>query len=118
MARFSGYVGFEKEQREVEPGIWEPSDYESNGMIEKLYTGDLLKHTRKWQSTTDGSNDDLVLSNRISIVCDNYMFEHWPSIKYVKWNNAYWKVNYVEIKRPRIVLNLGGIWHGFTAETA
>ena len=107
MARFHGKVGFEEAQREEEPGIWIP-----DRMLERPYFGDIKQSKKRWESSPDGSNDNLVLDNRISIVCDAYMAEHWPSIKYVLWNNEYWKVLSAEIKRPRILLTIGGVWNG------
>jgi len=107
MSRFYGAIGFEEDQVETAPGVYEPAR-----ITEKTYTGDLPKHLRRWETTTDGTNDNLTLANRISIVCDNYMTEHWPAIKYVVFNGVKWKVGNAEIKRPRIILTLGGMWNG------
>lgn len=107
MARFYGFVGFEVDEVETEPGIYEPAC-----IVEKPYFGKLVKHYRRWEATQNGTNDNLVLANRISIVCDNYMTDHWPAIKFVVWQNARWKVDSAEIQRPRIILTLGGLWNG------
>lgn len=112
MARFCGIVGFEIEQAEVAPGIWEPT-----GIEERQYFGNIPKNNRKWSSVSNSTNDDLTLSNRISIVCDNYMLNNWPAIKYVKLNGVCWKVDSAEIARPRIILTLGGVWNGVTRES-
>ena len=110
MARFYGKIGFELDQVETEPGVYEPSR-----IVEKSYTGDLPKHLHRWEATPDGTNDNLTLANRISIICDSYMTEHWPAIKYAVFNGVKWKVESAEIKRPRIFLTLGGVWNGHTA---
>lgn len=107
MARFYGAIGFEKDQIETSPGIYNPSK-----IIERSYLGNVLKHLRKWESSADGPNDDLKLANRISIVCDAYMTDHWPAIKYVDWCGKKWKVESVEVAFPRIILTLGGPWNG------
>lgn len=107
MARFYGPIGYEQEQVEVEPGIFNPSV-----MAERNSFGTILRHQRKWNPMNEGVNDDVVLTNRISIVADDYVLEHWPAIRYVRWSGAYWKVLSVEVSRPRVTLNLGGVWNG------
>lgn len=114
MARFCGYVGFDKGEREDpnDPGVWL-----HNQMEERKYFGNILKHNRKWDEG-HSVNDDLNVTNRISIVADDYTFEHCSGIRYVRWMGACWKVVSFEVARPRIVLNLGGVWNGDTARTA
>ena len=107
MARFYGPICYEQEQREDEPGVYQPAI-----MMERNSFGTILRHQRKWNTTNDGTNDDVVLTNRISIVADDYVLDHWPAIRYVKWANACWKVLSVEVSRPRVTLNLGGVWNG------
>lgn len=108
MARFYGMVGFETNQRETEPGIIKPF------MEEKPYYGKVLKNSRRWEGNEQSTNDNVILSNRISIVCDAYMNDHWPTIKYLRWNNVNWAVTSMDIERPRIILTLGGVWNGNT----
>lgn len=110
MSRFYGAIGFELDQRETAPGI-----YESSTVEERNYSGMLHKNFRKFESTANGVNDNMVLENRISIVCDNYMADNWPMIRYAVCNGVKWKVERAEIKRPRIFLTLGGVWNGHTA---
>lgn len=107
MSRYCGKIGFEIGQRETEPGIFEPC-----GIEERAYTGNLPKHFRKWETTQNGTNDNFTLANQISIVCDSYMTDHWPAIKYAEFGGVKWKVESAEIKRPRILLTLGGMWNG------
>ena len=107
MARFYGPIGYELDQEEVSPGIYAPSQ-----MIERFAFGTILKRQRKWDSSTDSTNDDVTTGNRISIVADDYVNAHWPAIKYVKWGDTCWKVSSVEIIRPRVILSLGGVWNG------
>lgn len=107
MARFFGPIGYEQEQHESEPGIWTPS-----GMVERNAFGAVLKRQRKWADSSEGTNDNLEVTNRISIVADDYVNEHWPAIKYVKWADTYWKVVSIDIERPRVILSLGGVWNG------
>ena len=37
---------------------------------------------------------------------------HFFAIRYVKWAGTRWKVDDVEVKRPRLKLTLGGVWNG------
>ena len=108
MARFYGLVGFDRGEKEDpnNPGVWI-----SNCMVEKSYYGDILKHNRKWDSG-ESTNDDLNVTNRISIVADDYAYKYCSGIRYVKWMNACWKVLSFDIAHPRIILNLGGVWNG------
>jgi len=105
MSRFYGPVGFSVEEVETSPGIYNPP------MTERNYFGSVIKHNRQWEPS-DGVNDDLNVTNQISIVADDYSYKHCSGIRYVKWMDAYWKVTSFEISPPRILLNLGGVWNG------
>lgn len=111
MARFYGLVGFDLGEREssVSPGDWV-----SDGMTEKPYYGSVLKHNRRWDNA-ESVNDDLNITNRISIVANDYAFKHLSGIRYVKYMGAAWKVVSFDVERPRLILNLGGAWNGDTA---
>lgn len=103
--KFSGKVGFWEEDVEVSPGIYKPS------CIEKLYTGDVCRDNRRFQSS-DSQNDTFTVNNQISILGDLYAYTNWPSIKYVNWNGIKWKVNSVEVNYPRLTLEIGGVYNG------
>lgn len=104
MARFYGKVGYVK-QEETSPGIWEEISEEKN------YYGDITKAYRR----LDGSkylNDNISVSNNISIVADAYAYNNIFAIRYVIWMGSKWKVTNVEVQRPRLILTLGGIYNG------
>lgn len=103
MARFAGIVGFVKTV-EREGSVWEQEN------IDKPYKGDIVRDARRWEKPTE-VNDNLTISNEITIVADSYMLSNWAFIKYVIWNGVKWKVNYIEINRPRIRLTLGGVYN-------
>lgn len=109
MARYAGFIGYEVDEYEDpnDPGVWIPKK-----MIRRFHTGDLLTHKRKWETSAETTMDGVRLNNKISIVADKYMTDHWPCIKYAELSGVKWKVESVEIKRPRIILDLGGIWNG------
>ena len=57
MAKFYGVIGY-GDTVEVEPGIWEDQ------IVEHEYYGDLIKNTRKLESS-GGINDDINIMNNI-----------------------------------------------------
>lgn len=104
MARFCGRVGY-GETVQTGPGVWE------DVITEKLYYGDVVRNTLKFQEGQSVS-DDLSVNNSISIVADAYANEHIFAIRYVEWAGALWTVNSVEVQSPRLLLRLGGVYNG------
>lgn len=109
--KFYGKVGFWKEDVETSPGVYTPV------IVEHTYIGDVKRDTRRFQQRSE-QNDSFTISNRISILSDLYAQQNWASIRYVLWNDEYWKVTSVEVDFPRIVLDLGGVWNGITVEAS
>ena len=104
MSRFCGIVGFVS-QNPTRPGKYEQF------ADEREYYGDIFRNTRRFESGV-GGNDNLVLNNQISIVADDYAYDHPGDIRYVRWMGACWTVTNVEIQRPRLLLTVGGVYHG------
>lgn len=108
--KFSGSIGFWKKDVEVKPGVFKPD------IIEKSYTGNVLRNIQQFQSAENQQNENLKLNNQISIISDLFMQENWPSIKYVFWKGVKWKVTSVDINNyPRCILQLGGVYNGKSA---
>lgn len=107
MAKFYGKIGY-GESEEKSPGVWE------DNIVEYEYYGDVIKNTRRLQNG-ESVNDDLSVTNSISIVADPYANEHFFAIRYISWAGTLWKVSEVEVQRPRLVLRLGGVYNGPTA---
>lgn len=109
MAKFHGAIGY-GESVETVPGVWEDRN------IERNYYGDVVRNTRK---LTEGEqvNNDLSVSNSISVVADAYANEHFFAIRYIKWAGTRWTVSDVEVQSPRLLLRLGGVYNGPTAST-
>lgn len=103
--KFCGKVGFYEGCEETDLDIYTPK------ILEKSYTGDILRQYQSFQAT-ENQNDELKLSNRISILADPYARDHWSSIRYVVMNGARLKVNSVELSYPRLILEVGGVWNG------
>lgn len=104
MAKFYGIIGY-AESVEVEPGIWEDQ------MTERRYYGDLIRNTRRLQSS-DKVNDDITTSNEISILADPFAYENFHSMRYVEFMGTKWKVVNVDVQYPRLMLSLGGVYNG------
>lgn len=104
MAKFSGAIGYAL-QVESAPGAWIDS------VIEKNYRGDVILDQRRNQPS-DQVNDNINIDNSISIMADAYAYENLGFMKYVVWNNVAWKIQSFSINRPRIVIQIGGIYNG------
>jgi len=104
MGKFYGAIGY-AETSEVARGVYE------NTITEKKYSGDVLRNVKNWQAG-ETLNDDVVLSNKISIIADLFAYENFQTIRYVTWMGASWEVKSIEILRPRIILTIGGVYNG------
>jgi hypothetical protein len=104
MAKFYGKIGF-VETAETTPGIWEPI------VTERNYSGNLERNSRR-RDTPNNINDDLSISNSISIVADPYVMNHFHSMEYVEFSGIKWKISDVEVQYPRLILTIGGEYNG------
>ena len=78
MARYHDKVGFLIFEDDQTTGI------ASSTVVERPYYGEVLDHTRRWDST-EHISDDLVLSNQIKITANDYAYAHMSSIAYARW---------------------------------
>ena len=101
--KWYGSIGF-AELKETTPGVWTPEITEHN------YRGDLVRNTRRLQST-DQVNDDININNQISIVADPYANMNFHTIKYATFMGTKWKVSDIEVQYPRLILSLGGVYN-------
>lgn len=104
--KYSGVVGFWIGEKETTPGVWRGE------IIERPYTGEVIKKNLRWQARSESLTDDLTVSNRISILADIYMLDNWPSVRYVVWNGVKWRVTNVDVSYPRITLDIGEVYNG------
>lgn len=101
--KWYGSIGF-AELKETTPGVWTPE------ITERNYRGDLVRNTRRLQST-DQVNDDININNQISIVADPYANMKFHTIKYATFMGTKWKVSDIEVQYPRLILSLGGVYN-------
>lgn len=104
MAKFSGMIGFATFKTSA-PGVTVEE------ITPKHYRGDLLENSRKLVSG-DQANDNLTVSNRISIVADPYARTNFHAIRYAEFMGSKWKVVNVSVEHPRLILTLGGVYNG------
>lgn len=110
MNKWFGKVGYAI-TKEVEPGLYEPV------IIERQYFGDIIN--TRWQNQNGAEiNDDKKLSKVISIVADQYSYQHCSDIVYVECMNTLWKVTDIEPDNPRLKLTIGGVYNGEQARIA
>lgn len=104
MAKFYGAVGYVET---VETGL----DIFTNVPVERMYRGDIEENGRRLENG-EGVNDDVTITNRVSIVADAYAYQHMHALRYVKWMGVAWKAVSVNAKRPRLIITLGGVYNG------
>lgn len=109
--KFYGIVGYSETVEETgdREGIWM-----QDKIRERRYYGDVLRNTRRWDNNADSTNDNLNINNQISIIADDFAYNHCDALKYVKWMGACWKITNVEVQRPRLILTIGGVYNGPT----
>lgn len=104
MAKYCGKIGFVV-TTEVKPGVWVEQP------IERQYYGDLTSNRRRLQST-ENLNDNIVITNELSIVIDPFAHENFHAIRYAEFMGTKWKVNNIEVQYPRLIMTLGDVYNG------
>jgi hypothetical protein len=108
MAKFFGEVGYgESIEDPSDSGVWVDT------ITEMSYFGDVIRNTRKLESS-ESLNDDITVGNSISIVADDFAIKHFFKIKYIRWSGVLWTVTAVEVKAPRLIMSLGSVYNGPT----
>lgn len=102
MAKWHGIIGYATNE-EIEPGIHDEV------ITEREYSGESYKNNRLLQSS-GGVNDDVNITNQISIVADPYATYHMYDMRYVTFQGRKWKVTNVGEQYPRLILTLGGLY--------
>lgn len=104
MAKWFGIIGY-AETVETSPGVWKEQ------ITKREYFGDLTRNARRLQSA-DNVNDNLEITNTLSIVSDPYAMENFHAMRYAEFMGARWKITNVEVQYPRLLLTLGGVYNG------
>lgn len=104
MNRFCGKVGYGVTV-ETTPGVHEDQ------IVEFEYYGDIVRNSLKFREG-QSVNNDLSVSNSISIVADAFANANFSTVRYVEWMGVLWSVSEVEVQNPRLILRLGGVYNG------
>ena len=104
MAKFYGNIGYVV-TKETVPGVWKEE------VTSRPYYGDITRNVRRIQNA-GVVNDDLVISNTIRVVADPFAMENFHAIRYVEFMGTKWKASDVEVRYPRLVITLGGVYNG------
>lgn len=107
-SKFAGKVGYSIDQHEISPGVIE------DAVLERNYKGDVKRVGIK-SRIGETILPELDITNEFRIVADAFMYQHFSSIRYIKWMGVCWAVRQVDVQRPRLVLRVGGVYHGATA---
>ena len=102
MAKFYGVIGY-AETVETVPGVWQEK------IIERTYYGDFIRNVRRLE-TKNRLNDDINIANEISILADPYANENFHAMRYVEYMGTKWKISSVEVRYPRLILTVGGVY--------
>ena len=104
MAKYFGSVGY-AETVETGPGVFKEQ------IVPRDYYGDIIRNNRRLESS-DQVNDDINVTNQISIVSDPYAIKNFWKIRYATFMGQKWKVKDVSVEFPRLILTLGGLYNG------
>lgn len=104
MAKWYGVIGYD-ETLETRPGVW------MNQITERNYYGDVIRNSRRLQ-TANQLNDNINISNEISIVADPYANQNFHAMRYVEFMGTKWKIENITVQYPRLILSLGGVYNG------
>ena len=104
MAKYYGVIGY-AETVETAPGVYEEQ------ITERNYYGELVRNTRRLQTSGSSVNDNVVVS-KISVIADPFATQNFHAMRYVEFMGAKWKITNVEVRYPRLILTIGGVYNG------
>lgn len=105
MARYTGVIGVRGSATETSPGIFEST------VDELPISGEVRIKPSRWRGG-ELQHNELKANHVISIIAPESTISSWGTILYVTWQGKKWVVTGIEYIRPRINLNLGGLYNG------
>ena len=109
--RYFGKIAFRSTEETI-PGIWEEI------ITERAYYGEVWRQARSLRVDSKDVNDDISVSNQISIVADQFAYNHFQDMIYVEFMGTKWKAQSVEVAAPRMTITLGGEYNGGSGSQA
>lgn len=110
MAKTYVEIGF-AELVETTRGVYEEQ------ITKRNYYGELVRNARKFESSGN-LNDNLNVANELSIVADPFANQNFHKMRYVEFMGAKWKIPNVEVKYPRLILTIGGVYNEQQTQSA
>lgn len=104
MNRAHTTIGFSIQKEDTTDGV--PNGKWVNSITERVYPVDIKNTTARYSSDAK-IMEDLVFTNKLSVLIDPYIHKNYNRIAYATYLGIKWKVNSAEIKNRRIFLNLG-----------
>ena len=105
MAKWFGVIGYGIQQQ-TSPGVYE------DVITQREYSGEVLQNSARWSANSESTNDNLTVSNRISILADPFARDNFHTMRYVTFMGTEWKISSVEVQYPRLILTMGGVYNG------
>lgn len=106
--KWFGQIAFSN-QSEVEPGVWEDEP------VVRDYYGTLNKVSKKNESTAE-INQDIAVTNTLSVIADPFLLDSFQNILYVTFGGAKWKVSSVSVGYPELTLTFGDLYREESTE--
>lgn len=103
--KFSGKAGFRIDDVEIEPGVYEPK------VVVKTIKGDVVSNRYQHQNSDKSTIDNVRITNQLLIVANQFFNEHIANLVYIEFQGVKWKVESFDIRPPRVVVSLGGVYN-------
>lgn len=103
--KFSGKAGFRINDVETEPGVYEPT------IVVKAIKGSVVSNRYQHQNSDKSTIDNVRITNQLSIVANQFLNEHISNLIYIEFQGVKWKVESFDIRPPRVVVSLGGVYN-------
>lgn len=103
--KFSGKAGFRIDDVEIEPGVYEPT------VAVKSIKGTVISNYYQHQNSDKSTIDNARITNQLSIVANQFLNEHIANLVYIEFQGVKWKVESFDIRPPRVVVSLGGVYN-------
>ena len=107
MAKYHGNIGFAKL-------VTGAGSITTEEIVEKPYSGDLLKLSLNRQSSSEQLIDEIKLNHELSIIADDFAMENFGLIRYAILRGTRWRVTAATVDYPRLKLTMGGVYNGPT----
>lgn len=105
MAKYYGNIGYLISREDPDhPGIYKEE------IIERKYRGTINRIISNSQSA-ENLVGDFKLNMEVEIMADGFAFNNFSNIKYAEFMNSKWEVSAVQVRRPRLILNFGGVYN-------